>query len=91
MAIITPDKNKLYIYSEYPVSSGCLNRLKALAEKLNQNFQAEQLILRGNYNPQIKKLLEHSINDCKNKQIDKHHPDTSKHVLKNPIRFKRRK
>ena len=91
MAIIIPDKNKLYIQSEYPVSSGCHNRLTLLVEKLNYNFQIKQLILRRNYNPQIKKLLEHSTNDFKNSQSDKHHQNTSKHVLENPIHFKRRK
>lgn len=91
MSLITPDKNKLYIQPEYPVSSGCLSRLNTLIEKLNYNFQIKQLILRRNYNPQIKKLLKHSINDCKNSQHDKHHQDASKHILENPIRFKRRK
>ena len=91
MAIIIPDKNKLYIQAEYSVSSGCLYRLNALAEKLNYNFQIKQLILRRNYNPQIKKLLKRSTNDFKNSQSDKHHQSTSEHVKTHPIRFKRGK
>lgn len=91
MTIIIPDKNKLYIQPEYPISDKCRNRLTALAEKLNYNSQVKTLIQRENYNPQIKQLLKREIKCSEKFQRDKCHKTISKHVKTSPIRFKRGK
>lgn len=61
MTTITPDKNKLYIQFEYPISSGVIERIRKTVEKVNHNFEITMLIYGSIYqdsNTEIKTLLK---------------------------------
>ena len=89
MSIIIPDKNKLYLQAEYPISSECRARIATLVEKLNYNSQIKVLLETENYNRQIKKLIKSSTKNIKTSQCNLYSTRNNKTHQTHPTRFKR--